>query len=132
MRFIGHLVITALALWLTSLVLPGMHLGQDGGPLLTRILVILGVALVFAIVDSIIKPVLALLSLPITCLTLGLFMLVINALMLLLTSWLAGLFGLPLTFDSFWWALLAGVILGLLSSIFEAIVGLDRSADELR
>ena len=123
MRFLGHLVIVAAALWLTSLILPGMHLGDGGASLVSQILTVLAIALVFAIVDAIVRPILALLTLPITCLTLGLFLLVINALMLLLTAWLAGLLGLPLAFDSFWWALLAGVIVGILSSIFESILG---------
>ncbi|MDO5662486.1 MAG: phage holin family protein [Brachybacterium sp.] len=128
MRFIGHLLIAAVALWLTSLILPGMHLGESGAPVLNNVLMILAIALIFAIVDAIIKPILSLLALPITCLTLGLFMLIINALMLLLTAWVAGLFGLPLEFDTFWWALLAGLIIGVLSSIFEAVVGAGGSS----
>lgn len=123
MRFIGHLIITALALWVTALILPGMHLGDDSAPLLTQILTILAIALIFSLIDMLIRPILTFLSLPITCVTLGLFLLVINALMLLLASWVSGLFGLTLTFDSFWWALLAGVIVGLLSSIVEAFAG---------
>lgn len=123
MRFIGHLIITALALWVTALILPGMHLGDDSAPLLTQILTILAIALIFSLIDMLIRPILTFLSLPITCVTLGLFLLVINALMLLLASWVSGLFGLTLTFDSFWWALLAGVIVGLLTSIVEAFAG---------
>jgi putative membrane protein len=130
-RFIGHLIIVGVALWLTSLLLPGMHLGDGDGTILRNVLTIGGIALIFAIVDAIVKPILSFLSLPLTCLTLGLFMLVINALMLLLTSWVAGLFGLPLDFDSFWWALLAGIIVGILSSIFEAIVGVGGDRDRV-
>jgi putative membrane protein len=130
MRFLGNLIITAVALWLTSLLLPGMDLGESGASLGAQILTILAIALIFAVVDAIVKPILSLLALPITCLTLGLFMLVINALMLLLTAWLSGLFGLPLSFDSFWWALLAGVIVGVLTSIFQAVVGLDDTRED--
>lgn len=126
MRFLGHLVITALALWVTALILPGMHLGDDGAPLLTQILTVLGVALVLGLVDTIVRPVVKLLTLPVTCLTLGLFLLVINALMLLLAGWICGLLGLTLAFDSFWWALLAGAIIGLLTSIIEAFVDTDE------
>lgn len=120
MRFLGHLVITALALWVTALILPGMHLGDDHAPLLTQVLTVLAVALIFSIVDTVIRPLLSLLALPITIVTLGLFILVINALMLLLTSWVSGWFDLTLSFDGFWWALLAGVIVGILTSIVEA------------
>lgn len=126
LRYLGHLVITALALWVAALILPGMHLGDDAAPLLTQILTVLGVAVILSLVDTIVRPVVKLLALPITCVTLGLFLLVINALMLLLTSWIAGRFGLTLAFDTFWWALLAGAIVGLLTSIVEAMVDDDR------
>ncbi len=56
--------------------------------------------------------------------TLGLFQLVVNTLMLLLAGWVSGLFDLTLEFDTFWWALLAGIIIGILSSIVEAVTGL--------
>lgn len=129
LRFLGHLVITGLALWVTALVLPGMHLGDDRAPLLTQILTIGAIALILSLVDMIVRPVVRLLALPITCVTLGLFLLVINALMLLLTSWIAGLMGLTLSFDTFWWALLAGVVVGLLTSIVEAMVDDDGARE---
>jgi len=130
MRFLGHLVVTALALWVTALILPGMHLGDDSAPLLTQVLTIGAVALIFSIVDTVVRPIVSVLSLPVTCVTLGLFLLVINALMLLLTSWVSGLFGLTLAFDSFWWALLGGIVVGLLTSIVEAAI--DRDDDRER
>lgn len=128
MQFLGNLIVTALALWVTALILPGMMLGEDNAPILTQVLTILAIALIVAVVDAIIKPILSLLALPITCLTLGLFQLIVNTLMLLLASWISGLFGLTLAFDNFWWALLAGIIIGILSAIVQAITGLgDRS-----
>ncbi len=123
-------MVTALALWVTALILPGMHLGDDSAPLLTQVLTIGAVALIFSVVDTVVRPVVSVLSLPVTCVTLGLFLLVINALMLLLTSWVSGLFGLTLTFDSFWWALLGGIVVGLLTSIVEAAI--DRDDDRER
>lgn len=124
MRFLGQLIVTALALWVTALILPGMHLGDDSAPLLTQVLTIGAIALILALVTTIVRPILSLLALPITCLTLGLFQLVINTLMLLLTSWISAQFGLTLQFDSFWWALLAGIVIGVLSAIVEAVTGL--------
>lgn len=124
MRFLGQLIVTALALWVTALILPGMHLGDDSAPLLTQVLTIGAIALILALVTMILRPILSLLALPITCLTLGLFQLVINTLMLLLTSWISAQFGLTLQFDSFWWALLAGIVIGVLSAIVEAVTGL--------
>ncbi len=124
MRFLGQLIVTALALWVTALILPGMHLGDDSAPLLTQVLTIGAIALILALVTTIVRPILSLLALPITCLTLGLFQLVINTLMLLLISWISAQFGLTLQFDSFWWALLAGIVIGVLSAIVEAVTGL--------
>ena len=130
MRLLGNLIVTGLALWLTALILPGMHLGQDAAPVLTQILTIAVIALILSVINAIIRPILSFLAMPITCLTLGLFQLVINTLMLLLAGWVSGLFGLTLEFDTFWWALLAGVIIGLLSAIFEGVTGVgDRARD---
>ena len=124
MRFLGHLIVTGLALWVTALILPGMHLGDDSATLLTQVLTIGAIALILALINTIVKPLLSFLAFPITCLTLGLFQLVINTLMLLLAGWVSGLVGLTLEFDTFWWALLAGVIIGILSAIVEAVTGL--------
>ncbi|MEE1618041.1 phage holin family protein [Brachybacterium sp. J153] len=126
MRFLGHIIVTGLALWVTALILPGMHLGDDSAPLLTQVLTIAAIALILAVINTLVKPLLSLLALPITCLTLGLFQLVINTLMLLLASWVSGLMGLTLQFHSFWWALLAGVIIGVLSAIVEGVTGLGE------
>lgn len=131
MRFLGQLIVTALTLWVTALILPGMHLGDDSAPVLTQMLTIGAIALILALLNMIVRPILSFLALPITCLTLGLFQLVINTLMLLLTSWVSGLLGLTLQFDTFWWALLAGVIIGILSAIVEAVTGVgDRERRE--
>src|SRR5699024_3404677 len=118
MRLLGNLIVTGLALWLTALILPGMHLGQDAAPVLTQILTIAVISLILSVISAIIQPILSFLAMP------------INTLMLLLAGWVSGLFGLTLEFDTFWWALLAGVIIGLLSAIFEGVTGVgDRARD---
>lgn len=132
MRFLGHIIVTGLALWVTALILPGMHLGEDSATLLTQVLTIGAIALILALINTLVKPVLSFLAMPITCLTLGLFQLVINTLMLLLASWVSGLVGLTLEFDTFWWALLAGVIIGILSGIVEAVTGVGERDGEHR
>ena len=129
MRFLGHIIVTGLALWITALILPGMHLGENSASVLTQVLTIGAIALILALINTIVKPLLSFLAFPITCVTLGLFQLVINTLMLLLASWVSGLVGLTLEFDSFWWALLAGVIIGILSAIVEAVTGLGERSE---
>lgn len=83
MRLIVRVIINAVALWLTAQLLPSIQLTSD----LVGILI---VAVIFGLVNALIRPIVKLLTLPINILTLGLFTLVINMLMLLLTSWLSG------------------------------------------
>lgn len=130
MRFLGHIIVTGLALWITALILPGMHLGENSASLLTQVLTIGAIALILALINTIVKPILEFFAFPLTCLTLGLFQLVINTLMLLLASWVSGMLGLTLQFDSFWWALGAGIIIGVLSAIVEAVTGLGEPRGE--
>lgn len=100
----------AVAIWL----LAGITL-DDGTSLGRRTLTLILVALVFGLVNLIVKPVVKLLSLPLFVLTLGLFTLVVNALMLLLTSWLATQLDLSFHVDGFLTALLGGLIISIVS-----------------
>lgn len=110
-RAIISVIVNGLAIGLTALLLPGIHIQ----PFSVTTLVLLG--LVFGIINAVIRPIVNLLSLPITFLTLGLFHLVINALLLYLGS----LVVTNLKIDNFWWALLGGIVMGILSAILEAI-----------
>ncbi|MER5970783.1 MULTISPECIES: phage holin family protein [unclassified Streptomyces] len=99
----------AVAIWLLQgITLPGTGTGRQA---LTLILV----ALLFGLVNFVVKPVVKLLSIPLFILTLGLIILVINALMLLLTSWLAGELGLTFHVDTFWTAVVGGLIVSIVS-----------------
>ncbi|MER5930227.1 phage holin family protein [Streptomyces sp. NPDC002054] len=99
----------AVAIWLVSgITLTGESTGRKA---LTLILV----ALVFGLVNLIVKPVVKLLSLPLFILTLGLFTLVVNALMLMLTSWLADKLDLSFHVDGFWTALIGALIISIVS-----------------
>ena len=125
MGLLVRLLINALALWvaafLVNLLIP------NGMVLTTTFPGVLVVPLLFGLVNALIKPVVSFLSCPFTILTLGLFTLVINALMLLFTSWLTGLvgneewlqFGGPL--NGFVAALLAGIIVSIVSSVLSAL-----------
>lgn len=100
----------AVAVWLLS----GITL-DDGSSTGRRTLTLILVALVFGLVNLIVKPVVKLLSFPLFVLTLGLFTLVVNALMLMLTSWLAKQFDLSFHVDGFWTAVLGGLIISIVS-----------------
>jgi putative membrane protein len=116
-RLIIRVVINAVALWVAGYLLreQGLTVPQDAAGLLL-------VAIVFGLVNALIKPVVQLLSCPLTMLTLGLFTLVINALMLMLTGWLTG--G-AVTTANFWVALLGAVIISVVSTILSWFLG-DR------
>jgi putative membrane protein len=80
-----------------------------------KVLTVILVAVVFGLVNWLVKPIVKLLSFPLFILTLGLITLVVNALMLLLTSWLAGKLDLDFHVDGFWAALLGGLIISIVS-----------------
>ncbi|MCD4679538.1 MAG: phage holin family protein [Bacteroidales bacterium] len=106
MNFIIRLLVSALAVIVTSYLLPGVYI--DG--FLTAIIV----ALVLAFLNAILKPILVILTIPITIFTFGFFLLVINAVIILLASEFVGGFYV----DGFWWALLFSIILTIVSSLF--------------
>ncbi len=111
-----RLIINAAALFVAVQLIPGMHFVGGLGKLLL-------VALVFGLVNAVVRPVLTLLSCPLIVVTLGLFLLVINALMLGLTSWLSSRLNLGFQVDGFWPALLGGLIIGLVSTALTLFVG---------
>lgn len=123
MSFLLRVLVNALAIWVAAWILPGMGIAADpsvvsavGGETAASVLAYLFVGLVFGVVNAVVRPVLSILSLPITCLTLGLFAIVVNAAMLWLTSWLSSFTPLRLEIDSFLWtAVLATLIIGVVS-----------------
>jgi putative membrane protein len=126
MGWLGNVVVKTIingaALYLAAAIVPGIHLGEEGSAGQT-IVTILIVALIFGIINAVLKPLVKLLSLPVIVLTLGLFLLVINALMLQLTSWLSGTLGLSFHVDNFFWdAILGALIITVVASILNAVV----------
>jgi len=125
-----QVLINALALWVATSLVPGIHIVSAGASdlgtsnaTLNTVLAYLFIALVFGIVNSLVKPVVKLLSLPVTILTLGLFTLVINAAMLWLTSWLSSYTPVHFTIDSFFWtAILAALIISVVSMVAGSLV----------
>lgn len=125
MSFFVRLLVNAVAIWLTTLLL-GSHFEVVGGGSTTeRVFVFLGVALVFGLVNAIVKPVVSFFSIPLYILTLGLFTLVVNALMVLLTAWITEQTDWGLRVDGFWWALLGALVVSVLS-LFISLAVPDR------
>jgi putative membrane protein len=107
-----HWILNAAALWAAAALIPGLDF--TGGP--GRLLL---VAAVFGIVNSTLRPLLAILTCPLIVITLGLFTLVINALMLLVTSWLSESWNLGFTVSGFWSAFFGGLVVGLVSTVLS-------------
>ena len=114
MNFLIRLLVTALAAMLSAYVLPGVTIKD-----FTTALVL---ALVLAILNLLVKPILIILTLPATIITLGLFLLVINAIIILLASNLVRGFKV----DGFWWALIFSLVLTVVSGIMHSIAGGDN------
>ena len=123
MFFLLRLIINAVALLITAWIIPGIHLGAAGPhPTTNDWGTLLIVALIFGLVNAVIRPLLILLSLPLEILTLGLFIFVINAFMLLLTSWIAQAMGLGFRVDKFLSALLGALIISVVSFVLSRVL----------
>jgi len=113
MKLILRILINAVAIWLTSLLLSGFSFS---GSWLNLIIV----AIIFGLVNALVRPIVKLLTLPINVITLGLFTLVINTLMLMLTVWLSGTLSLEGgMFASFFTAFIAAIIISIISTILS-------------
>jgi putative membrane protein len=115
-KLLGNAVALAIATWmLEDITLTGSTTGR-------RILTLLIVAAIFGVVNAIVKPIAKLLSLPFIILTLGLLLFVINALMLMLTSWISGKLDVPFHVEGFGTALLGALIITIVSWFLSAVL----------
>lgn len=126
MSFVLRVLISGVALWLAEVLLPGISIvGAD--TTWGRVGVLLLVALVFGIVNAVVKPIVNVLSIPLYILTLGLFTLVVNALMLMLTAWITEQTSWGLRIDDFGDAFVGALIVSVVS--FALSVAIPRSRD---
>lgn len=120
MQFLLRLLINAAALWMAIQLVDGIdHRGSMWS--------LLFVALVFGVLNASIRPLLTLLTLPVLILTLGLFIFVINALMLLMTGWVSGILGLGFHVDGFWDAFFGGLIVAIVSLLLSIFTGVNKT-----
>ncbi len=130
-RFLLRLVINAIALWLTTLIVGGVHVHPFGnGDTLAWVLTYLLVALIFGIVNGVIGTIVRVVAFPVYVLTFGLIALIVNALLLLLVAWISSLIGFGLVVDGFWWGVLGALVLAVLSwligLLLRPLVGRNR------
>ena len=138
-RFVVRVIINALALWLATWILPGMHIASSSivsnngaGPegtanIINTMLAYLFIGLIFGVVNAFVKPIVKFLSLPVTILTLGLFTIVVNAAMLWLTAWVSTFTPIQFTIDDFFWTAIFAALIISVVSMFTSNLGKSKS-----
>ena len=113
-------VVVAVALWVAVLLVPGIALG--GGTTAIGIGTLVAVALIFGLINAVVKPIVKIVGCAFYILTLGLISLVVNALLFLLTGWIAQQLQLPFTVDGFWSAFWGAIVVGLVSFVLHVAI----------
>jgi putative membrane protein len=117
-NIILRIIVNAIAIAITAALLPGIHVvNNDVGTY-----IIIGI--VFGLINAIVKPIVTLLTCPLVIVSLGLFILVINGLMLMIT---ASLVPERLMIDNFGWAIVGGIIMGIVGVVMESVLGLNKN-----
>jgi len=111
--------INTIALYVAVRLLPGLQHTGSG-------VALLAVALIFGLVNAALRPVLVVLSCPLVVLTFGLFVLVINGLLLLITAWVSDLFELGFSVDGLGWGIVGSLVISLISLFFNSLIRDDK------
>jgi len=119
-KLILRWAIIGVAVWLAILIVPGIQ--ADPGDYTT----IAAVALILGLLNAVVRPILKLLSCPLIVLTLGLFVLVLNAIMFWLAGVVSGALGLSFAVQDFWAALLGSLIVSVVSAVLNLLVKDDK------
>jgi putative membrane protein len=121
MRFLLKVIINAVALWLTTFIVSGVTVVPYAQDSTATVLTYLLVALIFGVVNAVVGTVVRVITFPLYILTLGLISFVVNALLLLLVSWISSLMGFGLHVDGFWAGLWGALVLGLIGWLIGLI-----------
>jgi putative membrane protein len=122
-----RIVVAAFALYLATLAIHGIQLQTTATG--SKVLTLLVVALIFGLVNAVLKPVIKTVGCVFYVLTLGLIALVVNGLLLWLTSWVAGELSVPFHVTGFWPAFWGAILIGVVSWLLNLIVG-DKDSDQ--
>lgn len=124
MGFLIRVVVNAFAIWVVTLI-PALQVSVIAfppGETLQLVLTLLLVAAIFALVNTVIGTVIKVLAFPLYILTLGLIGLIINAFLLWLTAWITGFWDWGLRVESFWWGVVAALLISLINWLFGIIL----------
>ena len=120
MGILIRLAITAVSLWIATLVISGIELTTDDVP--KKIGTLLAVAVIFGIVNAVLRPIIKVIGCGLYVLTLGLIAIVVNGLLFMLTSWIAGKLELGFHVDGFLAAILGALLVGIVSWVLNMLV----------
>jgi putative membrane protein len=120
MRFLIRTVVTAIALWVSTLIVSGITV--SGSSTVANVGTLLVVAIIFGLVNAILKPIIQVLGCLFYIVTLGLIAFVVNALLFLLVDWIADLLSLPFNVEGFWSAFWGAIIVGFVSWLINLII----------
>ena len=123
MRLLVKLVITAVALWVSTLIIPGIALSASTTT--SKITTLIVVAVIFGIVNAVLKPIAKALGCLAYAITLGLIAIVVNGLLFWLTSYIAGKLNVPFHITGFWPAVFGALLVGLVSWLLSLVLEPD-------
>jgi putative membrane protein len=113
-RLIIRTAVNAIAIWVATKIVPGIAYDS--------VVSLVGVALLFGLVNAFLRPVLRLLTCPLILVTLGLFTFILNALLFMLTAWLGRVFGLGFHVDGFWAAFWGALVISIVSVLLSLVI----------
>ena len=125
------IAVNAVALWVAAFLVGGIKLAEDGSTFASRFTTVVLVAVLFGLINAVVKPIAKLLSFPAIVLTLGLFTFVVNAFLLQLTEWIASPLGLDFEITKFWWdAVIGALVITIVSMILNWVLPEKEDLDD--
>jgi putative membrane protein len=118
--FVARVVVIAVALWVATLIVPGIDVAA--GNTATGIGTLIGVALIFGLVNAVLKPLIKFVGGCFYIITLGLIGLVVNALLFMLVGWLARGLGLPFVVSGFWAAFWGAIVVAIVGALLHFVI----------
>lgn len=126
LRLLLRLAVNAIALWVAVELVPGLTYTSES------YVSLLVIALIFGLVNALVRPILVLLTCPLIVLTLGLFILIVNGVLLSITVWLSGVFDLGLSSEGFISTLLGALIISVVSGVINLLIKEERESEQRR
>ena len=122
-NFLIRTAVNAVALWVAAWLIDGIVVAEDGAKFASTFTTVVLVALIFGVVNAVVKPIATVLAFPAIVLTLGLFTFVVNAFLLQLTEWIADPLGLSFVITEFWWdAVLGALVITIVSMVLNWVL----------